>query len=62
MDKGNGNFEKHKWTASVENYILLKNNIKIPSKMKAIWNLDSGDFEYFNGNLKDILYDYKTAD
>lgn len=56
MDKGNGIMEKEKWTAEVENYIE-KNGIKIPGKMKAIWNLSEGDLVYFDGNITNISFD-----
>jgi hypothetical protein len=55
MDTGGGISEKHKWTAEASNYIE-KNGIKIPSKLKAIWNLPDGDYEYFNGTITDIAY------
>lgn len=61
MDTGNGKSEKNKWTASVDSYIE-KDNIKIPSKMKAIWNLPGGDYEYFDGTVTDIVYNCKKAD
>jgi hypothetical protein len=50
-----GTTEKHRWTAAASNYIE-KNGIKRPSKLKAIWNLPNGDYEYFDGTLKDIVY------
>ena len=58
---GNGKSEKHRWTAAIDSYIE-KDNIKIPSKMKAIWNLPGEDYEYFNGTLTDIVYNCKKAD
>jgi hypothetical protein len=58
MDTGNGKSEKHKWTADLSNYIE-KNGIKIPSKLKGIWNLPGGDYEYFNGTIIEILYNNK---
>jgi len=61
MDTGNGKSEKHKWTITIDRYIE-KDNIRIPSKMKAIWNLSGGDYEYFNGTVTDILYNCKKAD
>jgi hypothetical protein len=56
MDKGNGIMEKEKWTAEVENYIE-KNDIRIPGRMKAIWNLSEGDLVYFDGNITNISFD-----
>jgi hypothetical protein len=55
MDTGEGTSQKSKWTAEASNYIE-KNDIKIPSRLKAIWNLPDGDYEYFAGTLKDIVY------
>lgn len=55
MDTGKRTSEKHKWTAKA-NYYIEKNGIKIPSKVKAIWNLPNGDYEYFNGTLTDLLF------
>jgi len=46
---------KPKWTAEVNNYVE-KGGIKIPSKLKAIWNLPTGEYEYFNGTLSEIVY------
>lgn len=55
MDSGKGSSEKHKWTAEISDYIDSK-GIKIPSKLKGIWNLPKGDYEYFNGIITEIIY------
>lgn len=55
MDTGGGTLEKHKWTAEASNYVE-KNGIKMPSRLKAIWNLPAGDYEYFNGAITDIVH------
>ncbi|AIF51810.1 DUF6544 family protein [Pelosinus sp. UFO1] len=55
MDTGGGTLKKTKWTAEVCNYVE-KNGIAIPSDLKAIWNLPTGDFEYFNGTLTNIVH------
>jgi len=55
MDNGKGTSEKHKWTVEASNYIE-RGGIKLPSRLKATWNLPDGDYEYFNGTLKDIVY------
>ncbi|AJQ25667.1 DUF6544 family protein [Pelosinus fermentans] len=60
MDTGSGTFSKNKWTAEVSNYVE-KNGITIPSDLKAIWNLPTGDYEYFNGTLTNIVYNNTTA-
>lgn len=39
-----------KFTGIVENYKEMK-GLLIPSRLRAIWNLEEGDFEYFNATL-----------
>ncbi len=56
MDKGNGVLEKEKWTVEVENYIE-KDGVKVPGRMKGIWNLSEGDLLYFDGNITSISFD-----
>lgn len=50
-----GTTEKHRWTVEMSNYIE-NNGIKSPSRAKVLWNLPGGDWEYFNGTLKHIIY------
>ncbi|UII79969.1 DUF6544 family protein [Flagellimonas sp. CMM7] len=40
------------FTGKVENYQIIC-GLYIPTKIKAIWNLKSGDFEYFNCDIVD---------
>lgn len=61
MDTGNGKFEKQKWTAVIGDYVE-RNGIKKPTKLKAIWNLPEGDYEYINGTLTDIVASKKSTD
>jgi len=49
--KGN----KPKWTGVMSNYVD-KNDIKIPTNLKAIWALPTGDSEYFDGTLANVVY------
>jgi len=56
MDKGNGVIEKESWTAEIDNYIE-RDGIRIPGRMKGIWNLSEGDLVYFDGNITDISFD-----
>jgi len=58
MDKGDGVFEKEKWTIEVSNYIE-EDGIKTPQRMRAIWNLSNGDFVYFDGKVAELTYDVK---
>ncbi|MTI59950.1 MAG: hypothetical protein FH762_08190 [Firmicutes bacterium] len=55
MDKGNGVMEKEKWTAEVHNYIE-KDGIKVPGRMKGIWNLSEDDLLYFDGYISNISF------
>ncbi len=57
MDKGNGVMEKERWTAEVDNYIE-RDGIRVPGRMKGIWNLAEGDLVYFDGNITNINFDY----
>jgi len=38
------------FTGKAENYKVMK-GLCIPTTMKAIWNLEDGDFEYFNSDV-----------
>lgn len=61
MDTGKGTFEKHKWIVEVLNY-TERNSIKIPSVMKGSWELPTGNYEYFNGTLSDIVFNNKYVE
>lgn len=43
------------WTALCTDY---KIGIKYPTKFKAVWNYEDGDFTYFDGVISDISYGY----
>lgn len=45
-----GNYEKTKWTVLVDNYVK-KNGYRFPESIRAIWNRQNGDYEYFKGNI-----------
>lgn len=52
VDKGDGSYEKRKWSALCSEY---KNNNGIiqPTHFKAVWHYDDGDLVYFNSdNIK----------
>lgn len=51
-------FKKVRWSAVASNYIE-KNGIKFPSRLKGIWHMEKGDFEYFIGTINSI--DYNTV-
>lgn len=61
MDNGKSKPERYKWSVVLDKYIEM-GGIKIPSRGKAVWNLPDGDYEYFNGNVESIVYNYIKAD
>lgn len=44
------------FTGIAEDY-QMREGLLIPTKMRAIWNLESGDFEYFNCTITDYNID-----
>lgn len=48
-------FKKVKWTGICGEY-KEKNGIKYISGFKGVWNLDTGDYEYFKGTIRNITY------
>ncbi len=50
-----GTFKNIPWSIKIDNYIE-RNGLKIPNKLKAMWHLNEGDFEYFKGNISNIEY------
>lgn len=55
MYMDDGTSVKHRWSALVSDYVE-KNGIKVPSRVKGVWNLEEGDHEYFDGKIVDIEY------
>lgn len=55
MYMDNGTSEKHRWSGVISDYVE-KNGIIIPARFKGVWNLKSGDHEYFDGRLIDVEY------
>lgn len=39
-----------KWTITCENYVTNEDGIKHPTKIKAMWNYEDGDFIYFDSS------------
>lgn len=56
MYMDNGISEKHRWSAVVSDYVE-RGGIKMPSRVKGVWNLEGGDHEYFDGTLADVAYE-----
>jgi hypothetical protein len=57
MYMDNGTSEKHRWSAVVSDYVE-RNGVKVPSRIKGVWNLVEGDHEYFDGRLLDVKYNF----
>jgi len=53
-----GSYLKLKWTIEFNNYRDI-NGVKIPTDVKVIWHMDSGDFEYFKAKVIDIKYNIR---
>jgi hypothetical protein len=50
-----GTFIVERWSTPLGEYGEF-NGIKVPVKGKAVWNLESGDFEYFDVRITDVEY------
>lgn len=48
-DKGDGTYEKVRWSAICSNY-KNNNGIKQPANFKAVWHYTDGDLVYFDSN------------
>jgi len=53
---GKGAHKKVRFSAVIESY-KTQRAILIPEKMKAVWHLPEGDYEYFRGKIGRIEYD-----
>lgn len=51
-------FSQCKWSGICSHY-AEKNGVKFPTAFKAVWHLDNQDFEYFNGNINEIIFNVK---
>lgn len=54
-NENGGKFVKKRFSAMVDSY-KEKNGVQIPSKVRILWHLDNGDYEYFKGEIENILY------
>ena len=50
---------KRKFSAVVSSY-SSKNGLLIPKNVKIIWHFDEGDYEYFKGEIQDVVYNIKV--
>ncbi|UNC91334.1 DUF6544 family protein [Candidatus Contubernalis alkaliaceticus] len=56
-----GDYKKIKFTALVDDY-TEKEGLKFPTKVKAIWHLPEGEYEYWKGTISDIYFNVKDID
>jgi len=57
-DKGQGNepdSERKEWILTVDDYAVFE-GIKVPSKIKATWKLDAGEWTWLHLEITDIQY------
>lgn len=55
-----GEFSLETWSIPVSDYKEFE-GIKVPSKGKVTWNLEEGDFNWYNFEILDIEYNNPTA-
>lgn len=53
-----GSYKNLKWSIEFNNYSDI-NGVKIPTDVKVIWHMDSGDFEYFKAKVVGIKCNIK---
>ena len=53
--------KRYEWVLTVDNYAVFE-NIKVPSKMKATWKLDEGDWTWLDLEITDIRYNENAID
>jgi hypothetical protein len=53
--EGKGAYKKVRFSAVIESY-KTQGEISIPEKMKAVWHLPEGDYEYFRGVIDRVAY------
>lgn len=58
FDKGNGKYEKITFKAKVNNYKKIGSYYQ-PQEVSVSWVLDSGEYEYYKGTIKQVKYNVK---
>jgi hypothetical protein len=53
-----GTYVNIPWSIVIDDYIE-KDGMKTPNKLRVIWHLKDGDFEYFKGKISNIEYNIK---
>lgn len=57
--EGKNRYKKVKFSAVIDSYKKL-GDIMIPERMKAVWHLPQGDYEYFRGTIDRVVYNVTT--
>lgn len=55
-----GGYTKDTWSGVVSDYREFS-GIRIPTTAEVMWNLETGDFSYFKGEVTEIEYDVPAA-
>lgn len=53
--EGKNKYKKVRFSAVIDSY-KRQGNIMIPERMKAVWHLPEGDYEYFRGIIDRVVY------
>lgn len=56
-EKG-GKFVKKRFSAIADSYKEI-DGLMIPNKVRIIWHLENGDYEYFKGEIDNIIYNIR---
>jgi len=59
MIDDNGEAYKVRWTATASHYFKQEDGIIIPGFFSGAWELESGPFEYFKGEIVSLEYDVR---
>lgn len=60
MSLPKGEYAKIPFSAICGEYIE-RNGVKFPSKLSAVWHLETGDYEYYVGTIADIRYNLNNG-
>ena len=56
-----GDYKKVKFSILIDGY-TEKEGLKFPTKVRAIWHLPEGEYEYWKGTISDINFNVKDLD
>ncbi len=43
-----------------DRYYSERDGLQIPQKVRIVWHLEKGDFNYFKGEIEDIIYNLRS--